>query len=278
MLTLEPDDTTLGSAVEPTPATRTRQRERGRVPWSSIGLVAALLVAWELIGRFAFDSSAVMPPPSAVAGELTSRFGTYTVHIRSTTSAAAWGWLWGNAIAVSIGIIAVIFPFLESWAMRIAVAVTSLPIIALGPIFQVTLDGNGPKIALAALSVILTTLVGTIIGLTSVDQTNLDLVRALGGSRWDQMRRVRFRAALPPFFAALRISAPAAVLGAIIGEFLGRVETGLGVALVNAQRNVQTDRVWAIALLATALAGIGYAAIAFVGRRLTPWVENEVGS
>ncbi|WP_420451358.1 ABC transporter permease [Ilumatobacter sp.] len=268
----EPVATGVGG---PTVAPGPRRR---RVPWSSVGLVAAVVVLWELVGRFAFDSDAVMPPPSDVVVELLGRWSTYTTHITSTASAAAWGWLWGNAIAVGIGILAVVFPFLESWAMRIAVAVTSLPIIALGPIFQVTLDGSGPKIALAALSVVLTTLVGTIVGLTSADPTSLDLVSALGGDRWDQMRRVRFRAALPPFFTALRISAPAAVLGAIIGEFLGRVETGLGVALVNAQRNVQTDRVWAIALLATAMAGLGYAAIAFVGRRLTPWAGSGVGS
>lgn len=253
-------------------------RARRAVPWSSIGLVAALLVAWELIGRFAFDSDAVMPPPSDVVTELVTRWSTYTTHIASTASAAAWGWLWGNAIAVGVGVAAVVVPALERWAMRVAVAITSLPIIALGPIFQVTLDGDGPKIALAALSVVLTTLVGTIVGLTSADRTSLDLIRALGGSRWAQLRKVRATAALPPFFAALRISAPAAVLGAIIGEFLGRVETGLGVALVNAQRNVQTDRVWAIALLATAMAGLGYASIAIVGRRLTPWAGSGVGS
>lgn len=277
------EDSAMGdvaTAVTPVPEPDLGRRRRPTmrsIPWSSVALVLVLLAVWELVGRFAFDSDAVMPPPSAVIAELFSRWSTYTPHIASTLSAAAWGWLWGNAVAVSIGILAVIFPFLESWAMRVAVAVTSLPIIALGPIFQVTLDGNGPKIALAALSVILTTLVGTIVGLTSVDATSLDLIKALGGNRWDQMRRVRFRAALPPFFAALRISAPAAVLGAIIGEFLGRVETGLGVALVNAQRNVQTDRVWAVALLATAMAGLGYALIAYVGRKMTPWVESEVG-
>lgn len=272
----QPAPVTDGATPPPadSPVAEPRRRE---VPWSSLGLIAALLVVWELMGRFAFDSDAVMPPLSGVVDELFGRWSTYTVHITSTASAAAWGWLWGNAIAVAVGVLAVVFPFLESWAMRVAVAITSLPIIALGPIFQVTLEGDGPKIALAALSVILTTLVGTIVGLTSADRTSLDLVKALGGNRWDQMRRVRFRAAQPPFFAALRISAPAAVLGAIIGEFLGRVETGLGVALVNAQRNVQTERVWAIAMLATAMAGVGYAVIALVGRRLTPWAGTGAG-
>lgn len=199
------------------------------------------------------------------------------MHIKATAAGAAWGWLWGNAVAIAIGLFTVIVPSLERWALRIAVAVTSLPIIALGPIFQVTLNGNAPKITLASLAVILSTLVGTISGLHAADRTSLEVISALGGGKLTQLRKVRLMASLPPLFTALRISAPAAVLGTIIGEFLGRVETGLGVALINAQRNVQTERVWGVAVVATAVAGIGYLAIAAVGRSLTTWAPKEAG-
>ena len=245
--------------------------------WPSLALIVGLLGTWELVARFGLDQTSVMPPPSNIVNELLTNWSTYTVHIRATMSGAAWGWLWGNAIAVAIGLITVIFPFLERWASRIAVAVTSLPIIALGPIFQVTMSGNAPKIALAALAVVLSTLVGTIVGLHSADRTSLEVVRALGGGRVMQLRKVRAKATLPPFFAALRISAPAAVLGTIIGEFLGRVETGLGVALINAQRNIQTERVWGVAVVATAVAGLGYLLIATAGRLLTTWAPKEQG-
>lgn len=254
---------------------RIARRVRGAAP--SLTLVAALLLAWEFAARVLVDGQSVMPPPSKVVSELTGNWSSYTVHIRATAAGAAWGWLWGNAIAIAIGFFTVLVPSLERWALRIAVAVTSLPIIALGPIFQVTLDGNAPKITLAALAVILSTLVGTISGLHSADRTSLEVISALGGGRLTQLRKVRLMATLPPLFTALRVSAPAAVLGTIIGEFLGRVETGLGVALINAQRNVQTERVWGVAVVATAVAGIGYLAIAAVGRSLTTWAPKEVG-
>ncbi len=250
---------------------------RLRGAWPSLTLVAVLLAVWEVIGRAVLDGRSVMPPPSEIASELTGNWSSYTVHIRATAAGAAWGWLWGNAIAIAIGLLTVAVPALEKWALRIAVAVTSLPIIALGPIFQVTLDGNAPKIALAALAVILSTLVGTIQGLHSADRTSLEVIAALGGGRLTQLRKVRLMATLPPLFTALRISAPAAVLGTIIGEFLGRVETGLGVALINAQRNVQTERVWGVALVATAVAGVGYLLIAAIGRSLTTWAPKEQG-
>ena len=85
---------------------------------------------------------------------------------------------------------------------------------------------------------------------------------------------MRLRAALPSLFAALRIAAPAAILGAIIGEYLG-ADTGLGVAMINSEQALQIDRTWAIALVATALAGVAYGITALVGRWLTPWARTR---
>lgn len=248
---------------------------RGWVPTALLG--AGVLLVWEGLARFVFDGKAVMPPPTAIVVNVVSRWSFYSQHVLSTVNGALRGWLWGNVVAVALGVFAVMVPFMERWVMRLAIAVSSLPIIAIAPIFQVTMGGDGPKITLAAMAVFFTTLIGTIVGLRSADRTSLEVVRALGGGRGTQLMKVRIRASLPSFFAALRISAPAAVLGCIIGEFLGRVEKGLGVALVNAQRNIQTDRVWGVALVSTLVAGAGYFLIATIGRKLTPWAPKESG-
>jgi ABC-type nitrate/sulfonate/bicarbonate transport system permease component len=245
---------------------------RSRLTWlPTVVLVVVILAGWELIARTFFDGLSVFPPPTRIIGNVFSQWSTFTVHIGATMRGALMGWVWGNGIAIVLAAVAVLIPFTEGWIMRVAIAISSLPVIALAPIFQVTMGGDAPKATLAALAVFFTTLVGALVGLRSADRRSLDLIAALGGGRWQQLRKVRLTAMLPSFFAALRISAPAAVLGSIIGEFLGRVEEGLGVALVNAQRNVQTDRVWAVAVIATAMAGAGYALIAAVGRLLTPW-------
>jgi ABC-type nitrate/sulfonate/bicarbonate transport system permease component len=127
--------------------------------------------------------------------------------------------------------------------------------------------------ALAALAVFFTTLVGAILGLRSADQRSIDVVRALGGSSFTALRKVRIKAALPSLFAALRISAPAAILGAMLGEFMG-ADRGLGQFLVAAKAQVDQERVWGIALVTTAVAGLGYLLIAVVGRLLTPWAPR----
>nr|WP_235949262.1 hypothetical protein [Candidatus Frankia alpina] len=82
------------------------------------------------------------------------------------------------------------------------------------------------------------------------------------------MRYIRLRAALPSTFAA-----PAAVLGAIIGEYLG-ADRGLGVAMVHSQQALEVPRTWALAVVASAVAGLGYALTALVARLLTPWAPR----
>ena len=86
----------------------------------------------------------------------------------------------------------------------------------------------------------------------AADRTSLELVRVYGGGKWQQFVRVRAIAALPNTFAALQIAAPSAVLGAIIGEYLGGVDSGIGVALTAAQTAYNVPRTWGLALAAAA--------------------------
>ena len=173
-----------------------------------------------------------------------------------------------------MALIFVQIPLIEKGLLKLAVAIYCLPIIAIGPLLQIRFDGTTPKIILAALSVYFTTLIGMIVGLRSADRTSLDVVRAYGGSSLTQMRRVRIKASLPSLFAALRIAAPAAVLGAIIGEYMGS-DSGLGVSMINSQQALQIERTWAIAITATALAGIAYGLTAVVGPLCTPWAPRN---
>jgi ABC-type nitrate/sulfonate/bicarbonate transport system permease component len=238
-------------------------------------LIAGLLAAWQVAALTVLSDSRAFPTVTAVAGDVLGDLDTYVRNVRTTLRAAFPGWLWGNVVATALGGLAVALPRLERPVLHVAVAVTSLPIIALGPIFQVTLEGDAPRSALAGLSVFFTTLVGTIVGLRACDRASVDVITALGGGKLSVLRKARVRAALPDYMAALKISAPAAVLGAIIGEFIGGAENGLGVALIAARANADSARVWGIALVATAVAGLGYALIALVGRLSTPWAPSS---
>jgi ABC-type nitrate/sulfonate/bicarbonate transport system permease component len=256
------------------PAVRVTRRDG--VPsgvFGAAGLVV-LLVVWEILGRTVFADSRAVPPPTAILKQIgDDGFGFYWPNIETTLREAGKGWLWGNVIAIVLAIAFVQIPLVERALLQLALASYCLPVIAIGPVLAVLFTGDTPKVILAALSVIFTTLVAALVGLRSADRTSLDLIRAYGGGSWAQLWKVRLRASLPSLFAGLRIAAPAAMLGAIVGEYLG-AESGLGVAMINSQQSLAVSRTWGIALVATALSGAAYGTTALIGRLLTPWAAK----
>jgi len=106
------------------------------------------------------------------------------------------------------------------------------------------------------MAVFFTTLIGMLIGLAARTH-QLDLVYAYGGGAFRKLIKVRLWACLPSLFASLRIAAPAAVLGAIIGEYLGGYR-GLGVAMIVSEQSLDVARTWGIALVSTAVGSLGY--------------------
>ena len=244
-------------------------------PWVyGAGGLVVLLVGWEVLGLTVFASSRAVPPPTAILRQLaTDGFAFYWPNVKTTLREAGLGWLWGNLIAIVLAVAFVQIPLVERALLQLALASYCLPVIAIGPVLAVLFSGDTSKVILAALSVIFTTLVGALVGLRSADRTSLDLVRAYGGGSWSELWRVRLRSSLPSLFAGLRIAAPAAMLGAIIGEYLG-AESGLGVAMINSQQSLAVERTWGIALVATALSGAAYGLTALVGRLLTPWAPR----
>lgn len=238
----------------------------------AVGVVGVLLF-WILAAEI-WGVRKGIPQPWSVATHLVDDWHFYPAHLKATLARAGRGYLIGNAVAIGLGLAFVLVPFVEKALMQLAVATYCLPIIAIGPILQVVLSGDAPKVALSALSVIFTTLIGVLVGLRSADRTSLELVKAYGGGSVMQLRKVRLRAALPSTFTALQIAAPASVLGAIIGEYMGG-ERGLGIFMINSQQALDVPRTWGVALVSTAVAGIGFALTSLIARWLTPWAPRS---
>ena len=234
----------------------------------------AILIAWQVIAVTWAGKNHVVPAPT----EILRQFGKdgwkfYWPNVTTTLREAAQGYFWGNLYAIVVAIVFVQVPFIERGLLRLAVASYCLPIIAIGPVLSVLYRGDTPKIILAALSVFFTTLISMLVGLRAADKASLDLVYAYGGGSWTQLRKVRLHASLPSLFTGLRIAAPAAILGAIIGEYLGG-DRGLGVAMIASQSGLYVERTWGIAIAASAVAGAAYALTALVERLVAPWARR----
>jgi ABC-type nitrate/sulfonate/bicarbonate transport system permease component len=150
----------------------------------------------------------------------------------------------------------------------LALLIFCLPFVATGPILRVLMGpGMGPQIAVAALAVYYTTYLALLVGLRAAPAAWFDLIKSYGRGRGSELLRVRARAAVPYLIAGLQIAAPAAFLGAMIGEFTG-AERGLGVLTIRAMRDLDVPATWGIATVASAMALFAYLALGALGRRL----------
>jgi ABC-type nitrate/sulfonate/bicarbonate transport system permease component len=232
--------------------------------------VLGVVLLWALLA-ITINGGAIPTPEGTIRQLFDDGWTFYGQDIESTGWEALRGFFWGNLLAIALAVVVILAPPLERIVTQIGVVSYCLPVVAVGPILTVMLNGDTPIVAMAALLVFFTTLIGVLAGLRAADASSLELVLAFGGGRWMQLLKVRLIAALPSSFAALKIAAPSAVLGAIIGEFLGRVDSGLGLAMVVAQQQLQTERTWGVALVAGALAATGYGVVALVARFAIPW-------
>jgi ABC-type nitrate/sulfonate/bicarbonate transport system permease component len=238
----------------------------------AIGIVGVLLVWW-LVAALGVAGGTIPTPVDVVATMASDGATLYAPNFAVTSSGALQGFLWGNGLAIALAVLVVLIPPVESLATQLAILSYCTPLLALGPIILVVFGGRAPTIFLAAMYCFFTTMVGTLAGLRSADKASLDLVEAYGGGKWQKFTKVRLFAAAPNTFAALKIAAPSAVLGAILGEYLGGVDSGIGVALTAAQTSYNVPRTWGLAIAAAAMAGLGYAVVAVVARLVTPWTS-----
>jgi ABC-type nitrate/sulfonate/bicarbonate transport system permease component len=263
----------------PPPKVAFRDRIDAMPTWLG-GLIGVVVIValWWVASLVLFRASHAIPSPPQVIGYFlsASEWATTLSNLSGTVSAAVQGFGWGNAAALLLALIVLLVPRLEPVATQIAIVTYCLPLVAIGPIL-VIVSGRmhapqAPSIVLAGLSVFFTTVVGALLGLGAAPRTSLDLIKAYGGSRMTALRKVQLISAVPNLFAAFKIAAPAAFLGAVLAEYLGSGgDASLGRALIAAQSTADGPRLWYLALVSGGVAGLAYALIGLVARLIAPW-------
>jgi ABC-type nitrate/sulfonate/bicarbonate transport system permease component len=252
---------------------------RRRVPAAQlvryVSAFVGILVIWWLISLAYEQRGGVVPAPLGVVTKLISDgWSFYQPNLLATLGEAAQGYLWGNLIALALGAITAIAPVIRPFLSQVALFAYSVPIVAVGPILVTAFPGRAPMIILSATAVLFLTLSSVADGLGMADRNVLAIVESRGGTAWQRLRFVRAWFALPSMFSALKMTVPAALLGAIFGEYLGRVDSGLGVVLVRAQKELEIPRAWGIILVMIFVSCIGYYLLDLVGRRLLRWAKD----
>ncbi|WP_138469073.1 ABC transporter permease [Poseidonocella sp. HB161398] len=229
--------------------------------------ILAVLVLWELAAR-ATAGAFVIAAPSQIALYIAGHAGLLWRAFCTTGAAAAQGFLWGNLAGVALALAAVLVPRSERMLSVAALLVFCLPLVATGPVLRILYGpGTGPQVTLAALAVYYTTFRPVLAGLRAMPQSWSDLLRSYGRGAPAILWHVRLPAALPYLAAGLQIAAPAAFLGAMVGEFTG-AEQGLGVLTLRALRSLDLPATWSIALIAALASTAAFRAIGAAGKRL----------
>lgn len=169
---------------------------------------------------------------------------------------AAIGFFTGLAIALGIAALFVLVPPVEFAFMPIAMLLRSVPLVAMAPVLLMMFTGKAAIAAIGAIVVLFPALVNIVIGLRSASPQSLDVVKVYGGSDRDALFKVRIPSALPNFFAAVRISVPGAVVGAMLAEWLSGNE-GFG-GLLNRYQGANKTGVWAIVVFSVIISIVLY--------------------
>jgi NitT/TauT family transport system permease protein len=191
-----------------------------------------------------------------------------------TAKEAAVGFALGASIGFAIGIVLVHSQLLQRGLLPYIVASQTIPILAIAPMVVVWLGGRGfpdwfSVSVIAAYLTFFPVTINMLRGLQSVDPRALELMRCYAAGRWAVLWKLRVPASLPYLFAALKVSATASVVGAIIGELPASIQDGLGGAILNFNQYYATSppSLWATNLVA-ALLGITFFLIVVAAERL----------
>jgi len=251
---------------------QTPSASRTRVDIGGIARTAAgfgiVIIAWEVIARLVLGGTNLIAPPSGIVSSWIDNWDLYQRAMSATLWSAARGFFWGNLAAVTLAGFVVLAPATERVVLRLSLVIFCLPLVAMGPILRVVWGtGDGPQVTLAALAVFYTTLVPLLVGFRAVPQSWTDLVHSYGRGRFRVLTTVRIRASVPYLFAGLQVAAPAAFLGALVGEFTG-AQRGMGLLTINSMRALRTNDLWAVATISALVSMAAYVIVGMVGRRL----------
>ena len=241
---------------------------RRLLPLGAIALF--LLLWWQAVEQFDIKPF-IAPSPVAVAKVLVERFGMLMTNLAPTAIEAVLGFLLGNIAAISLATVFVYRKTAEEAFFPIAVMVNTIPVVAKAPIL-VLLLGNGmePKIAIAATICFFPTLVNMTRGLRDVRPEQLELMRILSASPREVFFRIRVPNALPYLFSALKIAASTAVIGAIVGEWIGS-NIGIGALIIQATYNFDSPLLYATIVVGSTFSALFFGVISLAERYMLRW-------
>lgn len=215
----------------------------------------ALMGLWELAIIYFKVRPFIVPAPSAVARALYNGIvsGLFWTHMLATLSAVVMGYFIALSLALMIGTLVALNKTAERFIYPYIVMFQSMPKVALAPIFVIWFGlGLTSKVVNVTAVCFFPLLVNTIVGLRSADTDRVNLLRSLGANVWQVFWMLRIYSAMPFIMAGMEVAVILALIGAIVGEFLG-AERGLGMLIQSMSTSLDVAGQFSVLVLLSAI-------------------------
>ncbi len=210
-----------------------------------IGMMVGVLVVWEATARLFSIPPYLLPAPSEIVRSMIANSAVLIKQSLGTTVEILLGFALSVAVGMPLALAIYLWrPFARA-VYPVLVSSQAVPKVAVAPLFLVWFGfGLMPKVLIAFLIAFFPVVINTAMGLASLEREKVYLARSMGLGPFSTFFKIQLPNALPSIFAGLKISITFAVVGAVVGEFVGG-QGGLGYLLLIANGNMDTALLFA---------------------------------
>jgi NitT/TauT family transport system permease protein len=250
-----------------------RHKSLGHAVYPLLGVVVILLL-WQGYTRLTGISTIVLPSPLDILNASVRQFGLLARETWPTMLESVLGFALAMLIGIPLAVCVANSRMLNLTLYPILVATQSVPKVAIAPIILVWFGlGMESKLAIAFLVSFFPVVIDTATGLRATPVGLLELARSLRASPLQIFLKVQMPAALPFVFAGAKVAITLAVIGAVIGEFVGSMR-GLGNLLLTANSQLDGPLAWAALVWLSVLGIVLFAAVSLTERLVMPWAQG----
>ncbi len=249
---------------------------RSVVPPLVVGIVA--LLGWQLFVTAGRVAPYILPAPSAIWAELVDqRTNVWNAALASGENALI-GLIGGTVLGILAAMVASRSRALSDVSAPFAAVLNALPIIALAPILNNMFESTSslPRRLVAGIIVFFPIFINTLRGLREVDPVHRELMTSYAAGSWTFARKVRLPGALPFVFTGLRQASSLAVIAAVVAEYFGGLQDGLGARITSAAAFTAYPRAWAFVVGACVLGLVFYLTTLLLERLTMPWKSRLI--
>lgn len=257
-------------------------RRVAALPGAAIGLYAGLTAAlfgvwvvyfWQLLVVAAEVPRVLLPSPALIVASLWDNLSMLGGDfVQTVVKAVLIGWSLGCALGFLVAIAIDRLPFLQRGLLPIASLTSAVPLVAVAPIAVMWFGFEWhSKAAVVVLMTFFPMLVSTLAGLQASQRLERELMHSYAASYLRTLWSLRLPSALPFMFAALKVNASLALIGAIVAEFFGSPINGLGFRINTEALRMNMTLVWAAIVVSAITGSVAYALLSRLERRVAFW-------